>query len=288
MRYFRGLLVLTVGLALPGTSLAAPLAAGSSPRVVIETTLGDVVVELYPDRTPVTVENFLTYAREGHYDGTIVYRVTGFLIQAGSTNPDFSRRPTRDPIPNEADASLRNERGTVGMARYAPHTATAEFYVNTSDNAWLDHQDKTDEGWGYCVFGRVVQGMDVVDAIAALPAGPRANLQDVPKEEVTIKKVRLADEGSPTAVAPPESPPPEPQTVRLRGVLTDEGVECQAMTGDDGRLYTLVGDLSAVKVGDRVEVTGKRAEISTCQQGVTIEVESIRRTGGSGMTEIDG
>lgn len=280
MRKTFGLTWLTLLLA------ASAAVADENPRVVIETTLGDVVLELYPDRTPATVENFLTYVRDGHYDGTIFYRVTDFLIQAGSRNPDFTSRPTRDPIPNEADAGPKNERGTVGMARYAPHTATAEFYVNTTDNTWLDYKDKSDAGWGYCVFGRVVQGMEVVDAIAALPTGPRGNLKDVPKEEVMIKKVRVAGEGSPAATAPPEEPP-EPQTVRLRGTLTDEGVECQAMQGDGDRLYTLVGDLSKVKVGDQVELKGKRAETSICMQGVTIEVESIWRTGDSGMKKIE-
>lgn len=269
--------------------LAATAMAEERPRVVVDTTLGDVVIELYPDRTPVTVENFLRYVRDGHYDGTIVYRVTHFLVQAGSTNPDLSRRPTREAIPNEADDGFKNERGTVGMARYEPHTATAEFYVNISDNAWLDHKDKSDEGWGYCVFGRVVAGMDVIDVIAALPTGPKGNLQDVPKEEVLIEKVYVAEEGSPVAAAPPEEEPPpvEMPLVTLRGTLTDEGVECPAMRGDDGRLYTLVGDLSKVEAGDRVELRGKRAEMSTCMQGVTIEVESIWKTGGSRMKPID-
>lgn len=280
---------LTRSLTLPAVLLlaASPAATAESPRVVIETTMGDVVLELYPDRTPVTVKNFLTYVRDGHYDGTLVYRVTDFLVQAGSINPDGSSRPTRDPIPNEADAGLKNERGTVGMARYAPHTATAEFYVNTTNNSWLDFKAKTEDGWGYCVFGRVVEGMEVVDAIAALPTGPRGNLQDMPKEEVTIEKVRVVGESAPAAAPPVEPPPaPEAQTVTLRGTLTDEGVECRAMRGDDGRLYTLVGDLSEVAVGDHVELEGKRAGMSICMQGITIEVEKIRRLG-EGIKKID-
>lgn len=162
-------------------------------RVVLETSKGEVVLELFPDKAPGTVENFLTYVRDGHYDGTLFYRVTDFLIQAGSTNPDFTRRKVRDPIQNEADNGLRNELGMVGMARWAPHSATAEFYINTKANPHLDHKEKTETGWGYCIFGRVASGMETVRAIAAVPRGPRKSWQDVPKEEVLIRKVYVAE-----------------------------------------------------------------------------------------------
>jgi peptidyl-prolyl cis-trans isomerase B (cyclophilin B) len=195
--------------------LAAPGAA-AHPRVVLETSKGEIVLELYPDKTPATVENFLAYVRDGHYDGTIFYRVTDFLIQAGSTDPDFSRRATRDPVENEADKGLENETGTVGMARWQPHSATAEFYVNTKDNPHLDYSEKTDAGWGYCVFGRVVKGMATVRSIAAVPRGPRQGWQDVPQEEVLIEKAYLAPEGSEAATAPPEDVAPRPApAVRL-------------------------------------------------------------------------
>jgi peptidyl-prolyl cis-trans isomerase B (cyclophilin B) len=157
--------------------------------VVFETSMGSFAAELYPERAPRTVENFLAYVDGGHYDGTIVYRVTGFLIQAGSIEADLGRRPTRPPIRNEAGNGLRNERGWLGMARYQPHTATAEFYVNISDNSWLDFKEESDEGWGYCVFGRVVGGMEVVDRIAKVPTGARGNLQETPLENVVIHRV---------------------------------------------------------------------------------------------------
>ena len=186
-------------------SLMVPCVADAeSPRVVIETSKGKIVLELYPDKAPGTVENFLTYVADSHYDGTIIYRVETFLIQAGSTNPDFSRRPTRDPIQNEADNGLKNTTGTVGMARYEPHSATAEFYINTKDNPHLDHREKTDAGWGYCIFGRVVRGMETVRAIGAVERGPRNNWRNVPKEEILITKVYMAPEGSEEATASPE------------------------------------------------------------------------------------
>ena len=151
-------------------------------------------MELFADKAPGTVENFLTYVRSGHYDGTIFYRVTSFLIQAGSTNPDFSRRQARDPIRNEADNGLTNVRGMVGMARWQPHTATAEFYINTKANPHLDHRDKTENGWGYCVFAQVVEGMETVNAIAAVKTGVRNSWRDVPLEDVLIKRVYVVGE----------------------------------------------------------------------------------------------
>ncbi len=188
---FRSLVALLV--LLVGTAAARADERPGNPRVALATSLGRIVLELDAARAPKTVANFLAYVRSGHYDGTVVYRVTHFLIQAGSTNPDFSRRPTREPIPNEADNGLENLRGTVGMARYGPHTATAEFYINTSDNPWLDHTAKTDEGWGYCVFGRVVEGMDTVDAIARVETGARHGLEDVPLAEVRIERATLEE-----------------------------------------------------------------------------------------------
>ena len=188
--------------------------AGSDPvRVALETSKGRIVLELYPDKAPKTVENFLQYVRDGHYDNTIVYRVESYLIQAGSQTPALRSREARDPIENEADNGLKNKRGTVGMARWAPHTADAEYYINTKDNPHLDFREKTKRGWGYCVFGSVVEGagvvegadvvegarvegMDVVDAIAALPTRQQGNLHALPQEEVLIKTVRVVGEES--------------------------------------------------------------------------------------------
>jgi outer membrane protein assembly factor BamB len=161
-----------------------------STRVKLETSLGDIVVELYTAKAPRTVENFLAYAKAGHYDNTIVYRIENFLIQMGSMGPDLVSKPVGEPIPNEADNGLKNERGTVGMARRRdPNSATAEYYINLKSNPHLDHRDKTDRGWGYCVFGRVISGIEVVQAIATTPTQPQGNLPYAPKTEILIRRV---------------------------------------------------------------------------------------------------
>ena len=164
------------------------------PRVLIQTTQGDIVLELDRKRAPATVENFLRYVREGFYDGTIFHRViNGFMIQGGGFTPDFQRKQTYAPIKNEADNGLKNKRGTIAMARTRnPHSATAQFFINVADNKFLDHTRPTVNGWGYTVFGKVVEGMETVDRIRKLPTGPGGPFpKDVPRKAVVIEKVSL-------------------------------------------------------------------------------------------------
>ena len=171
----------------------------SNPRVRMETTKGVVVIELYPDKAPKTVENFLRYVNEGKYDGTIFHRVIKrFMNQGGGFTPDFKKVETFAPIKNEADNGLKNKRGTIAMARTGdPHSATNQFFVNTVDNAFLDHTSKTPRGWGYCVFATVVDGMDVMDRIAKVPTGASGPFQqDVPQEEILIQKVSVIEEAA--------------------------------------------------------------------------------------------
>lgn len=178
---------------------AAGAQAGTTVR--LETTRGVIEVELDEARAPRTVANFLAYVKAGHYDGTIFHRVIpGFVIQGGGFTRDFVQKPTNPPIPNEAANGLRNERGTIAMARTAnPDSATAQFFINLKHNAFLDHRDATPEGIGYCVFGRVTGGMEVVDAIAAVPTGAGGPFgKDVPREPIVIIKASV--------VSPPPSP----------------------------------------------------------------------------------
>jgi len=169
-------------------ALAADLQA-AAPQVQLETSQGTITLELYEDKAPETVKNFLTYVDDGYYDGTVFHRViNGFMIQGGGFTTDISRKPgTRAPIKNEADNGLKNLRGTLAMARTSdPHSATAQFFINHVDNAFLDHSSKDRRGWGYCVFGKVVEGMDVVDKIADTPTGVRNNMPNVPVANVVI------------------------------------------------------------------------------------------------------
>jgi peptidyl-prolyl cis-trans isomerase A (cyclophilin A)/peptidyl-prolyl cis-trans isomerase B (cyclophilin B) len=164
-------------------------AAASHPRVELETSKGKIVLELYPDKAPKTVDNFLRYVKDGHFDNTIFHRViAGFMIQGGGFTADMRQKPTRPPIPNEADNGLTNDRGTVAMARTSdPNSASGQFFINVVDNTFLNFKSKTPQGWGYTVFGKVVEGMDVADAIAAV----KTKAQDVPVEPVTIKKAHV-------------------------------------------------------------------------------------------------
>jgi len=175
------------------------LVGAENPKVVLETTMGRIVLELYPDKAPKTVANFLTYVDEGFYDGTIFHRVIpGFVLQGGGYTADFRQKPTRPPIPNEADNGLSNLRGTIAMARTAdPHSATSQFFINLVDNKRLDHTGKGDsQAWGYAVFGKVVEGMDVVDKIARVRTGPRGPFpSDCPLETVLIRRAkRMTDQ----------------------------------------------------------------------------------------------
>jgi peptidyl-prolyl cis-trans isomerase B (cyclophilin B) len=167
----------------------------SNPKVIFHTNKGDITIELYPDKAPRTVENFLRYAREGFFNGTIFHRVIpGFVIQGGGHTPDMDRKPTHEPIENEADNGLKNEKYTLSMARTMdPHSATSQFFINLNDNAFLDFRSKDTDGWGYAVFGKVVDGTDTVDAIAKVPTGNYAGHQDVPVEPIIIESTDVIE-----------------------------------------------------------------------------------------------
>lgn len=173
---------------------AAEPAAGASPRVSIQTSEGGIELELDRRKAPETVDNFLRYVREGFYEGTIFHRVIqDFMIQGGGFTRTFGRKPTHAPIRNEADNGLKNLRGSVAMARTAdPHSATAQFFINTVDNAFLNHRDRSPRGWGYTVFGRVVEGMDTVDRIEGIPTGSGGPFRrDVPSRPVVIEQISI-------------------------------------------------------------------------------------------------
>jgi peptidyl-prolyl cis-trans isomerase B (cyclophilin B) len=179
--------------------LAFPLnnsAADKNPKVVMKTSMGDITLELYMDKAPVTVKNFLGYVDDKFYDGTIFHRVIkGFMIQGGGHTADMSKKPTKGPIKNEADNGLSNKRGTIAMARMPdPHSATAQFFINHVDNVNLDFSAKTDQGYGYCVFGKVIAGMDVVDAIANVKIMTRNGVPNVPRETIEITSVTKVEE----------------------------------------------------------------------------------------------
>lgn len=177
------------------------LAEEDRPRVRMVTSLGEVVIALHPEAAPRTVKNFLSYVEDDFYDGTVFHRVIdGFVVQGGGFTADYARKPTRPPVLNEADNGLKNGRGTIAMARtFEPHSATSQFYINLQDNAFLDHRDKTPKGWGYAVFGEVVEGMEVVEAIGRVKTGAAGSFpQDAPKEAVTIQDMILIDAGQDT------------------------------------------------------------------------------------------
>ena len=166
-----------------------------APRVRLETNKGLIVLELDAKAAPKTVENFLAYARDGHYDGTIFHRVIkGFMIQGGGFTEEMKQKKTKTPIENEADNGLKNARGTIAMARTNdPHSATSQFFINTVDNTFLDFKGKNPQGWGYCVFGKVVEGLDVVDTIEKVSTGSKGGHQDVPKEAIVIEKAEIVE-----------------------------------------------------------------------------------------------
>ena len=162
------------------------------PTVEVKTNLGSFVIQLDPGKAPKSVENFLAYVDAKHYDGTIFHRVIPtFMVQGGGYDKSYEKKPVRAPVQNEADNGLKNTRGTVAMARTGePHSATAQFFVNVVDNAFLDHQGKDPQGWGYAVFGKVTEGMDVVDKIKAIPTGSGGPFaKDAPQEMVVIESV---------------------------------------------------------------------------------------------------
>jgi len=161
-----------------------------NPNVLLDTTEGEILIELYPDKAPETVANFLKYVDEGFYKNTIFHRVIkGFMIQGGGLTLKMEEKPTNAPVKNEADNGLKNDRGTIAMARTMdPHSATAQFFINLVDNEFLNYTAPTVQGWGYCVFGKVVDGMDVVDKIGKTKTGARPPYDDVPLDSVLINE----------------------------------------------------------------------------------------------------
>ncbi|MEY2684963.1 MAG: peptidyl-prolyl cis-trans isomerase [Pseudomonadota bacterium] len=162
-------------------------------RVSLQTNLGTVVLELARDKAPVSVDNFVQYVKDGHYDGTVFHRVIdGFMVQGGGFDANMRQKPTRAAITNEANNGLKNTRYTVAMARTSdPHSATAQFFINVADNTFLNHTAPSPQGWGYAVFGKVVAGTDVVDKMRAVRTGNRGMFQDVPTDPITIIKATL-------------------------------------------------------------------------------------------------
>lgn len=200
------LVILAAGIFFSTGALAA------NPQVTMRTNLGDVVFELFPDKAPKTVANFLQYVKTGHYKGTVFHRtINKFIIQGGGFTPDYQYKPTLEPISNEANNGLRNERGTLAMARsYDPNSATAQFFINLDDNKYLNFHRPHPDYYGYCVFGRVIKGMDVAKKIGAIPTasgGPFA--EDVPVQPVIIEDMAMA--GEPLNDAPKVAETDEPK-----------------------------------------------------------------------------
>ena len=192
-KLFGVLLIITLGCVSPGAySIDTQTKGAGMVTVQMQTDKGLITLELDAEKAPVTVENFVSYARAGFYDGTIFHRVIpGFMIQGGGFTTDMKQKKTRAPIDNEADNGLRNERGTIAMARTSnPHSATAQFFINTKNNDFLNHKGKSPQGWGYAVFGRVAEGMVVVEAISGVKTGTRGPFRDVPTNSVVITKVK--------------------------------------------------------------------------------------------------
>ncbi len=171
-------------------ALAFGASAGDNPKVALDTSRGKIVLELYADKAPQTVKNFMAYVDAGFYNSTVFHRVIpDFMIQGGGFTADMQQKSTRPPIRNEAENGLLNLRGTIAMARTPnPHSATAQFFINTVDNEALNHRDKSPRGWGYAVFGRVVEGMAVVDGISGVKTGRHGRFQNVPADPVVITK----------------------------------------------------------------------------------------------------
>ncbi|WP_093447824.1 peptidylprolyl isomerase [Thiomicrospira sp. ALE5] len=181
-----------IAAALTTTLVFSTAAKADNPKVLVETNLGSMIIELYPNEAPITVANFLEYAKDGFYDGTIFHRVIdNFMIQGGGMDQQMRRKATRDPIQNEADNGLHNRIGTIAMARTNdPHSATSQFFINVANNRSLDFREKTPRAWGYTVFGRVVDGMRTVNQIRTQPTTSRNGHQDVPINPVIIERVR--------------------------------------------------------------------------------------------------
>ncbi len=162
-------------------------------KIKLSTGIGDVVIQLDADKAPETSKNFVAYTKDGFYDGTVFHRVIpGFMAQGGGFSTDFTQKTTKDPIKNEADNGLKNTLGTVAMARTNdPHSATSQFFINLKDNSFLDYKSSTPQGWGYTVFGKVIEGMDVVEKMATIPTGSKNGHQDVPQTDIVIESAQL-------------------------------------------------------------------------------------------------
>jgi peptidyl-prolyl cis-trans isomerase A (cyclophilin A) len=176
-----------------GAAAAETGPAAKNPVVLMETSMGNVKIQLDAQKAPISVKNFLDYAGSGFYNGTIFHRVIpGFMIQGGGFTADMSQKPTKPPIKNEAGNGLKNDRGTIAMARtMVVDSATAQFFINVVDNAMLNHRDDSMQGYGYAVFGKVIEGMDVVDKIAKVKTGRQKGMGDVPETAVLIKSMKV-------------------------------------------------------------------------------------------------
>ena len=188
-------LVLCLALILIATLVDGTGATSQRPQVTMETSVGKIVLELYPDKAPKTVDNFLGYVKSGHYNGTIFHRVIpNFMIQGGGFTTDMRQKPSGQPIDNEADNGLKNTRGSIAMARtQEPHSATSQFFINTVDNDYLNYKSKDVSGWGYAVFGRVIEGMVVVDSISEVKTGTKGMFRNVPVEPIVIDKMTVRE-----------------------------------------------------------------------------------------------
>jgi len=186
-------LIVILGALAALVTAGAGMAVAANPKVEMETSKGKMVIELFPDKAPETVKNFLNYVETKYYDGTIFHRVIPkFMIQGGGFTSDMKQKSAGAPIKNEADNGLKNDRGTIAMARTGdPHSATAQFFINSVNNDFLNHKSKTQQGWGYVVFGKVIAGMDVIDAISASKTVTRGRFRDVPAETIEINSAKV-------------------------------------------------------------------------------------------------
>jgi cyclophilin family peptidyl-prolyl cis-trans isomerase len=178
------------------TTVASQAAQAANPVVIMETSMGTIKIELFAEKAPITVKNFLSYVEDKHYDGLIFHRViSNFMIQGGGYDKELGEKKTKDPIKNESSNGLKNDRGTLAMARTnQPNSATSQFFINVKDNAFLN-KDEAQDGVGYCVFGRVIEGMDVVDKIRNVKTGAKGMFRtDAPQEDIVIKSVKKADQ----------------------------------------------------------------------------------------------
>ncbi len=175
--------------------LTSAYADTMNPKVKLQTSMGDITLELDAEKAPLSVENYLNYVQTGHYDGLIFHRIIpNFMVQGGGIEPGMKERPNLTPIQNEADNGLKNDKGTIAMARTNdPHSATSQFFINLKDNDFLNHTGKDMRGWGYCVFGKVVEGIEVVEKMGQVATGNAAGHQDVPVEDVVLIKAEVLE-----------------------------------------------------------------------------------------------